>query len=185
MAIESASADAQFLITRRARIAARAVQRFAERSDPLTAAQAVPIDAALNALLTALQAAGVGANPLVATVSDQSNVTVKNSAGTVSKTGIASVAASAITGVALPAASAIVDNGTSPVMQNSAGTAIPGTHNRTVTAGAEANVKLAATVGVLVNGVKYALGAAFTGSGAFLTPTIANGVITGGVLSAS
>lgn len=119
-----------------------------------------------------------------ALVSNGGNVNVKNSAGTVTKVGVATVAANAISGVALPATSAIVDSGSAPVMQNSAGTAIPGTSVRTVAAGAESNIKLPATVAPVVNGVKINA-VSVTGTGNFATITVANGVITAIVLSAS
>lgn len=104
MTIEVATAAQQLACLAKARIASHALQRFAEREDAITVAQAAPIDAALTALAQALTAAG-------------------------------------ITGI--PATSAIVANG----------------------------VKLS--------------GVTITGTGTFFTPTVANGVLTGGVLSAS
>jgi hypothetical protein len=119
-----------------------------------------------------------------AVVSNSGTVTVKNSAGSVSKAGTATVAGGVITGVALSASTAIVDASVVPVVQNSAGTVIPGVNVRTVAVGLESNIKLASTVGVIVNGVKQS-GWTVTGSGTFFTPTIVAGVCTGGVLSAS
>lgn len=85
---------------------------------------------------------------------------------------------------ALPATQVVVSNAQAITMQNSAGTAIPGTHPATVAGGVLTNVKLASTVGVVVNAVKQS-GWTVTGTGTFFTPTIVAGVCTGGVLSAS
>jgi hypothetical protein len=98
----------------------------------------------------------------------------------------ATLAAAADVGAstALPATSAVVTNGQAVTMQNSQGTAIAGTHTASVAANALSNVKLDATVATLKNGVKQS-GFTVTGTGTFFTPTITNGVCTGGVLSAS
>lgn len=142
----------------------------------------VTIDAVLTALAAALPAGTP--DPLKATVSNGGNVTVKNSAGTVTKVGVATVAASAITGIALAATEAIVSNAGAVVVQNSAGAAVTGTHPATVAAGVVSNVKLAATVAPVVSGVKVNAGTV-SGTGNFATITVAAGVITGIVLSAS
>lgn len=73
MTIESKSAAVQLELQRRATIAAYATQRFAENAAPITAAQAVDIDAALTALQTSLLAAGFGTAPLPATQAVVSN----------------------------------------------------------------------------------------------------------------
>jgi hypothetical protein len=183
--IESQTPAVQLACLAKCRIAEKALQRFAEREDTLTAAQAVPIDAALAALSAALTAAGVSGLPATsAIVANGATVAMKNSAGSKSVNGTASVAASAVTGVALPATAAIVDSTVVPVIQNSAGTAVAGVNTRTVAAGLETNVRTAATVGFVVNAVKQS-GWTVTGTGTFFTPTVANGVCTGGVLSAS
>ena len=143
---------------------------------------------ALDSPATAVVADGVltGVN-LAATktiVTHASTYSVKNSAGSKTVVGTATVAAGVLTGLACPANEAIVADGGASVVQNSAGTTIPGTHPRAVSLGVENNVKLASTVGVVVNGVKQS-GWTVTGSGTFFTPTIVAGVCTGGVLSAS
>ena len=157
----------------------------------VTHAQTINVEnsaGALDSPATAVVAAGVitGVN-LAATKSIVDNAgtySVKNSAGTKTVVGTATVAAGVITGIACPANEAIVADGGAAIVQNSAGTAIPGTHPRAVSLGVENNVKLASTVGVVVNGVKQS-GWTVTGSGTFFTPTIVAGVCTGGVLSAS
>lgn len=144
MTIEVATPAQQLEITRRARIAADATQRFAQREDAITAAQAVSIDAALVALSAALAAAGISGLPATsAVVANGATVNVENSAGALDSPATAVVAASAIT-----------------------------------------SVKLAATKTILTNALKFS-GVTITGSGTFFTPTVANGVLTGGVLSAS
>jgi hypothetical protein len=120
-----------------------------------------------------------------AVVANGGNVTVKNSAGTVTKTGVATVAANAITGVALPAASAIIDNAAANVVvQNSAGAAVSSAGLAAVAAGALTSVRLPATIAAVATGVKINAGTV-SGTGNFATITVANGVITGIVLSAS
>jgi hypothetical protein len=84
---------------------------------------------------------------------------------------------------ALPATQAVVQNGGTAPVQNSAGAAI-GTGTFTVAANAVSNIKLPANVAGVVSGVKVNAGAV-SGSGNFATITVANGVITGIVLSAS
>lgn len=81
------------------------------------------------------------------------------------------------------AAALVVQGDTVPV-QNSAGTAVPGTSTANVAAGAVTNVRLAATNAVVSNTVKVNAGTV-TGTGNFATFTVANGVITGITLSAS
>lgn len=120
-----------------------------------------------------------------ATVSNGGNVPVKNSAGTVTKTGVATVAANAITGVALPAASAIIDNAAANVVvQNSAGAAVSSAGVAAVAAGALTSVRLPATIATVANAAKVNA-VSVTGTGNFATFTVANGVITAIVLSAS
>lgn len=83
----------------------------------------------------------------------------------------------------LPATQAVVSNGGTSPVQNSAGAAI-GTGTYTVAANAVSNIKLPATVAGVTSGVKINAGTV-TGTGNFATITVANGVITGIVLSAS
>lgn len=83
----------------------------------------------------------------------------------------------------LPATQAVVTNGGTSPVQNSAGAAI-GTGTYTVAANAVSNIKLPATVAGVTSGAKINAGTV-TGTGNFATFTVANGVITGIVLSAS
>lgn len=83
----------------------------------------------------------------------------------------------------LPATQAVVSNGGTSPVQNSAGAAI-GTGTYTVAANAVSNIKLPANVAGVTSGVKVNAGTV-TGTGNFATITVANGVITGIVLSAS
>jgi hypothetical protein len=118
-----------------------------------------------------------------AVLSNGQTVNVRTSTGGDSHGSTAVVAAGAITGVNLAATTVMVDNADTMAIQNSAGAAI-GTGTATVAAGALSNVKLPATVAGVTNGTKYNAGTV-SGSGNFATFTVANGVITGIVLSAS
>ena len=84
---------------------------------------------------------------------------------------------------ALPATQAVVSNGGTSPVQNSAGVAI-GTGTYTVASNAVSNIKLPATVAGVSNAQKVNA-VSVTGTGNFATFTVANGVITGIVLSAS
>jgi hypothetical protein len=83
----------------------------------------------------------------------------------------------------LPATSAVVANGASVNVENSAGN-LDSPATATVAGSAVTNVRLASTKTILTNALKFS-GVTITGSGTFFTPTITNGVLTGGVLSAS
>jgi hypothetical protein len=78
---------------------------------------------------------------------------------------------------------AVVANGGTVNVENSAG-ALDSPATATVAAGVLTGVKLAATKTILTNALKFS-GVTITGTGTFFTPTIVNGVLTGGVLSAS
>jgi hypothetical protein len=79
--------------------------------------------------------------------------------------------------------SAAVSNGATINVENSAGNLdSPGT--AVVAGGLVTSVQLAATKTILTNALKFS-GVTITGTGTFFTPTIVNGVLTGGVLSAS
>lgn len=113
MTIEAATPAQQLEVTRRARIAADATQRFAEREDTITAAQAVAIDAALVALSAALAAAGISGLPATsAVVSNGGTVNVENSAGALDSPATATVAAGTLSGVKLAATKTILTSGT-------------------------------------------------------------------------
>lgn len=104
MTIETKTAAQQLTLQRRAVIAAHQLQRFAENAAPITAAQAVDIDAACAALVTALSDAGFGAS-LPATQVILSNG-VKISGVTITGTGTVftpTVAGGALTGGVLSA----------------------------------------------------------------------------------
>jgi hypothetical protein len=119
----------------------------------------------------------------VAMVDNADVVAVVNSAGADSHNATATVSAGALTNVKLAATTALVDNTDVIVVHNSAGTVIAGSHTAEVAAGVVTDLKLAATVAGVVNGVALT---GLTVSGAFtntVTPTVANGVITGLVLS--
>ena len=104
MTIETKTAAQQLTLQRRTTIAAYALQRFAQSATPITAAQAVTIDAACAALVTALSDAGFGA-VLPATQVVLSNG-VKISGVTITGTGTfftPTVAGGALTGGVLSA----------------------------------------------------------------------------------
>lgn len=171
---------------------AKVVQPYAQSdillaNETATAARA-EVKAAADAAIVAATAIGGSAAPLPATqaiVTDAGTAPVKNSAGVaVPGTSTYTVAANAVTGVNLPATVAPVANAATVVVQNSAGTVVAGTHAATVAAGALSNVKLAATIATVANGVKVNA-TSVTGTGNFATFTVANGVITAIVLSAS
>jgi hypothetical protein len=112
MAIESQPPAVQLELTRRARIATDALQRFAQAATPITAAQGADINTALAALQTALGAAGAGP-VLPATqviVSNGGTVNVENSAGALDSPATAVVAGGALTGVNLGSTKTILTN---------------------------------------------------------------------------
>lgn len=111
-------------------------------------------------------------------------VTVKNWAGNMPRPGTVAVTGGAISGVALPATSAIVDHAGNVSVRNPGGTRITEAASAVVSAGSLASVTLPATVIGVASGAKLSLGTV-TGSGNFATFTVAGGVITGVVLSAS
>lgn len=80
-------------------------------------------------------------------------------------------------------ASAVVSTGNSVNVENSAGN-LDSPAVASVSSGVLTNVRLAATKTVLTNALKFS-GVTITGTGTFFTPTIIDGVLTGGVLSAS
>lgn len=83
----------------------------------------------------------------------------------------------------LPATQVIVSNGATVNVENSAG-ALDSAGTATVQSGVLTSVQLAATKTILTNALKFG-GVTITGTGTFFTPTIVNGVLTGGVLSES
>lgn len=165
--------------------AALAMQRFTQSATTPRTDETAEVTPVLNDAAAALTVAGASGLPATsAVVANGATINVENSAGNLDSPATATVAASAVTNVRLAATKTIVTTADAVTMQNSAGTAIPGTHAATVAAGVLSNVKLAATVGVVVNAVKQS-GWTVTGTGTFFTPTIVAGVCTGGVLSAS
>lgn len=83
----------------------------------------------------------------------------------------------------LPATSAVVANGDSINVENSAGN-LDSPATATVAASAVTNVRLASTKTIVTSGAKINA-VSVTGTGNFATITVANGVITAIVLSAS
>jgi hypothetical protein len=83
----------------------------------------------------------------------------------------------------LPATSAVVANGASVNVENSAGN-LDSPATATVAGSAVTNVRLAATKTIVTSGVKIDA-VSVTGTGNFATITVANGVISAIVLSAS
>ena len=77
----------------------------------------------------------------------------------------------------------VVANGATVNVENSAG-ALDSPATAVVAGGVLTGVNLAATKTILTNATKFS-GVTITGTGTFFTPTIVNGVLTGGVLSAS
>ena len=95
----------------------------------------------------------------------------------------AATAALAVVGIGagvLPSTSKVVANGDVVPVQNSAGTAVPGSHTAVVASGA-LTTKLAPTVATVVSGLSTV---AATGTGTKVTFTVAKGVITAITLSA-
>lgn len=128
---------------------------------------------------TTIQAAAIAAAP----IQNGSTVAVRNSAGADNHNATAIVSAKALTGVNLAATVAMVDNADSVNVENSAGN-LDSAATAVVAAGVLTSVQLASTKTILTNALKFS-GVTITGSGTFFTPTIVNGVLTGGVLSAS
>jgi hypothetical protein len=95
----------------------------------------------------------------------------------------AAAAALAVAGASPGGAFATVSNGDSVNVENSAG-ALDSPATAVVASGVLTGVNLASTKTILTNALKFS-GVTITGSGTFFTPTIVNGVMTGGVLSAS
>ena len=95
----------------------------------------------------------------------------------------AAAAALAVAGASPGATIANVSNGGTVNVENSAG-ALDSNATAVVAGGVLTSVQLAATKTILTNALKFS-GVTITGSGTFFTPTIVNGVLTGGVLSAS
>lgn len=113
-------------------------------------------------------------------------LTVEASAGpraVVKAAADAAIAACAAIGGTGSGTSAAVANGATVNVENSAG-ALDSNGTAVVAAGALTSVQLPATKTILTNALKFS-GVTITGSGTFFTPTITNGVLTGGVLSAS
>lgn len=95
----------------------------------------------------------------------------------------AAVTAATAIGGGIAATSAVVANGATINVENSAG-ALDSNGTAVVAGNAVTSVQLASTKTILTNALKFS-GVTITGSGTFFTPTIVNGVMTGGVLSAS
>lgn len=117
-----------------------------------------------------------------AIVSNAEVVSITNSAGADGHNATAAVAANAITSLKLAATVAMVDTADAVVVHNSAGAAVAGAHVAEVAAGVLSDVKLAATIAPIANGAALVVPV----TGAYVTTatvTVANGVVTGIVLS--
>lgn len=114
-----------------------------------------------------------------ATVANGATVAVRDSSGGDSHNATAVVTGTTLTGVNLASTAAIVDNTDSISVVNSAGSSVNGQHNIVVNSGA-VSVRLASSVAPVTNGQTVN---GVTGSGTTATISVANGVITGIVLS--
>lgn len=144
------------------------------------------VQASATAAVSGNAVTGVSLPATQAVLTNAATYSVQNSSGGVTVTGCpAVVAAGVLTALQLPSTRAIVsDAQANLVVQNSAGAAITSAGVGTVASGALSNVKLPATIAAVANGTKYNA-VSVTGSGNFATFTVANGVITAIVLSAS
>lgn len=119
----------------------------------------------------------------IAPVTDQSLITITNSAGADSHSATATVASGAISSVKFAATVAMVDNADTVAVHNSAGTNVAGSHTAEVALGVLTDVKLAATVAPVVNGGMLT---GVTPTGIYtntITFTVSGGVITAVALS--
>lgn len=165
--------------------AALVMQKYTQSAATPSTAETALATPVLDAAAAALLVAGASGIPATsAIVANGATVNVENSAGNLDSPAVATVAAGAVTNVRLAATKTITTTADAVTVQNSAGTAIPGTHPATVAVGVLSNVKLAATVAAVANGAKVNA-VSVTGTGNFATFTVAAGVITGIVLSAS
>lgn len=153
---------------------------------PVKNSAGTSIDAAAVVTVASNVVTGVALASTIAAVANGASVNVTNSAGTaVPGTETAVVAAGVLTSVALPATAAVVNQAdANVVVQNSAGAAITSAGVAAVASGVLSNVKLPATIAAVANATKYNA-VSVTGSGNFATFTVAAGVITAIVLSAS
>lgn len=144
------------------------------------------LDSPATAVVTAGAVSGVRLAATKTIVDNAAAITMQNSAGTaIAGTHPATVAAGVLSNVKLAATIAPIANAAANlVVQNSAGAAITSAGLAAVAAGVLTSVRLPATIAQVTNAVKQS-GWTVTGSGTFFTPTVTNGVCTGGVLSAS
>lgn len=106
--------------------------------------------AAMDALATGLSASATLPTTQAIVADGQSNLPVKNSAGTVSTTGTASVSGSAVQGIALPATQALTANGGTVAVANSVG-GFQDNATTVVANGALGSVQLPATTTTIKN----------------------------------
>lgn len=117
-----------------------------------------------------------------AVVANNATVAVVNSASGDSHNATASVTGQTLNNVALTSTVALVDNADAVPILNSAGATVGSSGAAVVAAGVQTAVSLVATNAMAVNAVKLVIPV----SGTFvngITLTVANGVITAGVLS--
>ena len=144
--------------------------------------QGAPLDPRFGQFLADAASKCPGGNT-GAVVINSATVNVENSAGALDSPATAVVAAGVLTSVKLAATKTIVTHAQSINVENSAG-ALDSPATAVVAAGVITGVNLAETKTILTDALKFS-GVTITGSGTFFTPTIVNGVLTGGVLSAS
>lgn len=184
MTIEAATPAVQYEVRRQAVIAASLTQKFAHRADPITAAQAVAIDAALLNLQAALAAAGYvpqgGGDKAMVTDMD----IVKVAWGSAQNVGgIARVVSGQLAQVIMPSQATVLQmDDNVPVQTTNGGVAAGG--KAVITGNVLSGVALQATSRIVTTGNKVDLGTV-TGTGKFATVTIVGGVITATALSAS
>lgn len=186
MTIEAATPAVQYEVRRQAVIAASLTQKFAHRADPITAAQAVAIDAALINLQAALAAAGYvpqgGGNKALVTDFDVLKLFSGPTSGNAFDATVR-VQDGAVAFASLAADSVAIKTGaTFPVQNSVGGAAVTGT--AVVAGNAITGVAIPASARIIAQGSKHGVGTV-TGTGTFGTFTVAGGVITGIVLSAS
>ncbi len=180
MSLVTATAAQRIALRNTATNLSEQTQVYAQSAATPTAEEAAIVQPYIDAAQAAITAVGAGGG---ATVADGATVAVVNSASADSHNATATVTGTTLTNVKLAATVAFVDNADTITVQNSAGTAVAGTHTATVAAGVLSNVKLAATIAPVASGLALT---GVTPTGTYtntVTFTVAAGVITAIVLS--
>lgn len=179
MSLVTATAAQRIALRNTATNLSEQTQVYAQSAATPTAEEAAIVQPYIDAAQAAITAVGAGG----ATVANGATVAVVNSASADSHNATATVTGSTLTNVKLSATVAFVDNADTITVQNSAGTAVAGTHTATVAVGVLSNVKLAATIAPVASGLALT---GVTPTGTYtntVTFTVAAGVITAIVLS--